>query len=220
MFTLVEQGIEVPKITLEDGIPQRAVLREPVPVEQLADVLVPESWSGTYHVAARRATGGLVAHPSPVVSCSSCCLTMVGVSPPAQGGIQILGVVVTQIQEQILVGPCVHAAQVPAVRAVPERECASDSVHRQTFGLQVLVRTVQTVQLTGDSTVQFSVVDALLNGSDKFQQFSSRRVCCLRLTTAVDWKLSRMVCHSLAGCSWPWAPRLSPHSMLTRCCTD
>ena len=32
----VEQGIEVPKITLEDRIPQRAVLRVPLPVEQLA----------------------------------------------------------------------------------------------------------------------------------------------------------------------------------------
>ena len=38
----VEQGIEVPKITLEDGIPQRAVLREPLPVEQLVGVPVPE----------------------------------------------------------------------------------------------------------------------------------------------------------------------------------
>ena len=43
MFTPVEQGIEVPKITLEDWIPQRAVLREPLPVEQLADVPVPET---------------------------------------------------------------------------------------------------------------------------------------------------------------------------------
>ena len=43
MFTPVEQGIEVSKITLEDGIPQRAVLREPLPVEQLADVPVPET---------------------------------------------------------------------------------------------------------------------------------------------------------------------------------
>ena len=76
MFTLVEQGIEVPKITLEDGIPQRAVLREPLPVEQLTDVPVPERvilararsalgvvWN---HVAARveeGATGGCVAHP-------------------------------------------------------------------------------------------------------------------------------------------------------------
>ena len=34
----VEPWIEVPKITLEDGIPQRAVLREPLPVEQLVDV--------------------------------------------------------------------------------------------------------------------------------------------------------------------------------------
>ena len=42
-FTPVEQGIEVPKITLEDGTPQRAVLREQLPVEQLAEVPVPES---------------------------------------------------------------------------------------------------------------------------------------------------------------------------------
>ena len=34
----VEQGIEVPKITLEDRIPQRAVLRVPLPVEQLVEV--------------------------------------------------------------------------------------------------------------------------------------------------------------------------------------
>ena len=34
----VEQGIEVPKITLEDRIPQRAVLRMPLPVEQLVEV--------------------------------------------------------------------------------------------------------------------------------------------------------------------------------------
>ena len=33
MSTPVEQGIEVPKITLEEGIPQRAVPREPLPVE-------------------------------------------------------------------------------------------------------------------------------------------------------------------------------------------
>ena len=54
MFTPVEQGIEVLKITLEDGIPQRAVLREPLPVEQLADVpsrcALGVVW---YHVAAR-----------------------------------------------------------------------------------------------------------------------------------------------------------------------
>ena len=63
MSTPVEQGIEVSKITLEEGIPQRAVLREPLLVEQLADVPVPETvilargrcalgavW---YHVAAR-----------------------------------------------------------------------------------------------------------------------------------------------------------------------
>ena len=43
MSTPVEQGIEVPKITLEEGILQRAVLREPLPVEQLADVPVPET---------------------------------------------------------------------------------------------------------------------------------------------------------------------------------
>ena len=43
MFTLVEQEIEVPKITLRDGIPQRAVLREPLPVEQLVEVPVLES---------------------------------------------------------------------------------------------------------------------------------------------------------------------------------
>ena len=41
--SLPEQGIEVPKITLEDGIPQRAVLREPLPAEQLAGVPVPET---------------------------------------------------------------------------------------------------------------------------------------------------------------------------------
>ena len=35
------------------------------------------------------------------------------------------------------------------------------------------------------------------------------------LTTAADWKLSRMVCPSLVGCSWPWTPRLSPHSTVT-----
>ena len=34
-FMLVEQGTEVTKITLEDGTPLRAVLREPLPVEQL-----------------------------------------------------------------------------------------------------------------------------------------------------------------------------------------
>ena len=39
----VEQGIEVPKITLEDRIPQRAVLRVPLPVEQLVEVPVPET---------------------------------------------------------------------------------------------------------------------------------------------------------------------------------
>ena len=43
MSTPVEQGIEVSKITLEEGIPQRAVLREPLTVEQLADVPVPET---------------------------------------------------------------------------------------------------------------------------------------------------------------------------------
>ena len=135
MFTPVGQGIEVPKITLEDGIQQRAVLREPLPVEQLADVPVPETvtlargrcalgvvW---YHVAARRKRS---------------CWWMGGTShvqwrPP--GGFAaspwrytILGAVVRrravpQIQEQIL--------EVPAVRVVLERECASDSVHRQTF---------------------------------------------------------------------------------------
>ena len=114
MFTSVEQGIEVPKITLEDGIPQRAVLREPLPVEQLADVPVPETvilargrcalgvvW---YHVAARGcggAAGGWVAR-----SMSSGAREG---PPPAQGGRQILGAVVRrravpQIQEQILVG--------------------------------------------------------------------------------------------------------------------
>ena len=56
VFTPVEQGIEVPKITLADGIPLRGVLREPLPVEQLADVLARGKcalgvvW---YHVAAR-----------------------------------------------------------------------------------------------------------------------------------------------------------------------
>ena len=43
MCVPVEQGIEVPKITLEDGIPQRAVLRAPLPVEQLVEVPVPET---------------------------------------------------------------------------------------------------------------------------------------------------------------------------------
>ena len=40
---LFEHGIEVPKITLEDGIPQRAVLCEPLPVGHLADGPVPET---------------------------------------------------------------------------------------------------------------------------------------------------------------------------------
>ena len=61
--------------------------------------------------------------------------------------------------------PCDHATPVPAVFAAREREGASDSVHRQTLELpaapQRQVRTVQTVQLLGDSTVQFlgEVVD-------------------------------------------------------------
>ena len=42
MFTPVEQGIEVPTITLQDGILQRAVLREPL-VEQLVEVPLPET---------------------------------------------------------------------------------------------------------------------------------------------------------------------------------
>ena len=63
-------------------------------------------------------------------------------SPPAQGGVQILGTVVRRaavspIQEQILavvglVGlrPCAHAAQAPTVFAARELDGASDSVHR------------------------------------------------------------------------------------------
>ena len=59
MSTPVEQVIEVSKITLEEGIPQRAVLREPLLVEQLAEETVilargrcalDAVW---YHVAAR-----------------------------------------------------------------------------------------------------------------------------------------------------------------------
>ena len=104
MFTLVEQVIEVPKITLEDGIPQRAVLREPLPVEQLADVPVPETVILARGRCAlgvdRYHTGGWVAHP--VSSGASG-----RVSPPAQGGFQILGAVVRRtvvphIQEQIV----------------------------------------------------------------------------------------------------------------------
>ena len=41
----VEQGIEVPKITLEDRIPQRAVLRVPLPVEQLVEVPTPPGYA-------------------------------------------------------------------------------------------------------------------------------------------------------------------------------
>ena len=61
---------------------------------------------------------------------------------------------------------CDHAAQVPAVLAAREREGASDSVHRQILEIPVAPqrqsRTVQTVQVTGDSTVQFlgEIVDA------------------------------------------------------------
>ena len=55
--------------------------------------------------------------------------------------------------------PCDHATLVPAVFAARERESASDSVHRQTLELpaapQRQVRTVQTVQVLGDSTLQF-----------------------------------------------------------------
>ena len=60
---LTEQVIDVPKVTLQDVVPQRAVLRVPQLAEQLVDVPVPESvilargrcalgavW---YHVAAR-----------------------------------------------------------------------------------------------------------------------------------------------------------------------
>ena len=43
MFIQVDQGIEVPKIFLEHGIPQRAVLREPLLVDQLLDVPVPDN---------------------------------------------------------------------------------------------------------------------------------------------------------------------------------
>ena len=41
---LVEQEIEVPKITLKDRIPQRAVLRVPLPVEQLVEVPTPPGY--------------------------------------------------------------------------------------------------------------------------------------------------------------------------------
>ena len=55
--------------------------------------------------------------------------------------------------------PCDHATPVPAVFAAREREGASDSIHRQTLELpaapQRQVRTVQTVQVLGDSTLQF-----------------------------------------------------------------
>ena len=60
--------------------------------------------------------------------------------------------------------PCDHAT--PAVFAAREREGSSDSVHRQTLELpaapQRQVLTVQTVQVFGDSTLQFlgEVVDA------------------------------------------------------------
>ena len=54
---------------------------------------------------------------------------------------------------------CDHAAPVPAVFAAREREGASDSVHRHTLELpaapQRQVRIVQTVQVFGDSTLQF-----------------------------------------------------------------
>ena len=40
---LTEQVIEVPKVTLQDVVPQRAVLRVPQLAEQLVDVPVPES---------------------------------------------------------------------------------------------------------------------------------------------------------------------------------
>ena len=43
MFIQVDQGIEVPKIFLEHGIPQRAVVREPLLVDQLLDVPVPDN---------------------------------------------------------------------------------------------------------------------------------------------------------------------------------
>ena len=40
---LAEQVIEVPKVTLQDVVPQRAVLRVPQLAEQLVDMPVPES---------------------------------------------------------------------------------------------------------------------------------------------------------------------------------
>ena len=64
--------------------------------------------------------------------------------------------------------PCDHAAQAPAVLAAREHESASVSVHRQTLDLPVAPqtqgRTVQTVKVIGDSTVQFlgEVADALV----------------------------------------------------------
>ena len=41
--SLTEQVVEVPKVTLQDVVPQRAVLRVPQLAEQLVDVPVPES---------------------------------------------------------------------------------------------------------------------------------------------------------------------------------
>ena len=94
-----------------------------------------------------------------------------GGSPPAQGGKQTLGVVPgPQILEQIVD----KVVDVPVISQLkfhsPCRltvDCASVSVHRQTLGLPVTpqrqVRTVQTVQHTGDSTVQFLIVDAFVH---------------------------------------------------------
>ena len=63
MFSPVEQGIEVPKITLEDEIPQRAVLREPLPVAP-GCARARDSYSGTRQartwrrLVPRRCAGG------------------------------------------------------------------------------------------------------------------------------------------------------------------
>ena len=131
MSTPVEQGIEVPKITLEDGIPQRAVLREPLRVEQLADVPVPETGG---------ATGEWVAHPMFSGAARRD-------SPPAQGGKKILG----RAEAWQLGRPCDHAAPVPAVLH-RVRGGASDSVLRQSGGFSCFTETgltVPTVQKTG-----------------------------------------------------------------------
>ena len=106
----VEQVIEVPKIILHQ-VPQRAVPREPQLAEQLVDVPVP-----SFHQCTRRPTSATTVAAGGACSRS---LSLGGSrgglwgpntsrrtprrgSPPAQGGIQILGMV-----EDLSTAPCI-----------------------------------------------------------------------------------------------------------------